>query len=60
MTDFIETATDFIKTANITTLYGALEIALTEANKNNISEERTELLNLATKINAEISFRNHN
>lgn len=52
--------TDFIKTADLTTLYGALEIALTEANKNNISEERTELLSLATRINAEISYRNHN
>ena len=52
--------TNFIKTADLTTLYGALEIALTEANKNNISEERTELLSLATRINAEISHRNHN
>ena len=50
---------DFIKTAKLTTLYFALEIALTEANKSNISEKRTALLELATGINAEISHRNH-
>lgn len=51
--------TELIKNADLTTLYGALEVALTEANKTNISKARTELLEFATAVNAEISKRNH-
>lgn len=46
-----------LQAADIKTLMGALEIALTEANKTDCPDEKLELRRLATNINLEIGRR---
>ena len=48
---------DLIKTADLLTLTGALQIALTAARDADGPVERTSCLDLATQINREISAR---
>jgi len=46
-----------LQAADINTLMGALQIALTEANKTDCPDEKLELRRLATNINLEIGRR---
>lgn len=46
-----------LQAADLNTLLGALQVALTEANKTTDPEEKLELRRLATNINLEIGRR---
>ena len=46
-----------LQAADLSTLFGALQIALTEANQTDCPDEKLELRRLATNINIEIGRR---